>query len=584
MTRYKKSIICFLILCFIAAAFLTGYCLIAKNYNNINGYNNIENCRLNVAEKSFENEIEPIRLYGEWEFFYNQFIVSDNLDVQKSETIFVPDKWTGKTYQGKALDNTGFASYRLYIDNVPKGEKVVVCNDFCDVAFRVFVNKQLCFQTGTVSKNIAETKTTGTFDYVMPYEVSNENQTLEIVIEVSNNNMGGLYKTPLYTSENIYTTWTQSDWYSNALTYFVMGMLIIIILIQIIFNVVINKNKQGLFSVVAIVSLFLHFFTTIDAYRILTSTFGFISYSAIHCLSIITAFVYICSVLLLYLRHCVKNKKQWYIHGAVAFLNLICVVLFLCFKYINVAYLILLPCFLSCLYYLFMFAHSVAKKQKYSIINSLVYIFSLIIIFCEFTDNLGLLEVGNRTLYNYGILWVLVLYLFITFDKLKNINNIAKNVEKIKNDNLKKQIASGNLSNEIKIYTFGQFNVFIGKNVVNFKSAKSKELLALLVDKLGGELTIDEVITRLYPEKDPFLAKKSYRDILIKLRETLKNNNIENLITTERGKISLNKNMVAFCDLWEYIENPKDIFVDEYMISYDWAVDRLMELDNLKNN
>ena len=40
--------------------------------------------------------------------------------------------------------------------------------------------------------------------------------------------------------------------------------------------------------------------------------------------------------------------------------------------------------------------------------------------------------------------------------------------------------------------------------------------------------------------------------------------------------------MIAYCDLWEYMENPKDIIVDEYMISYDWAVDRLMDLENYK--
>jgi len=61
----------------------------------------------------------------------------------------------------------------------------------------------------------------------------------------------------------------------------------------------------------------------------------------------------------------------------------------------------------------------------------------------------------------------------------------------------------------------------------------------------------------------------------------LKENNIEGLLITERGKVSLDKNMITYCDLWEQLENPKDINVDEYMISYDWAVERSAELSRL---
>mgnify|MGYP003266795424 FL=1 len=54
----------------------------------------------------------------------------------------------------------------------------------------------------------------------------------------------------------------------------------------------------------------------------------------------------------------------------------------------------------------------------------------------------------------------------------------------------------------IFIRTFGRFDVFIDQELVKFQNAKSKELLALCVDRMGGEVTMEEAIDKLWPEKD----------------------------------------------------------------------------------
>ena len=56
--------------------------------------------------------------------------------------------------------------------------------------------------------------------------------------------------------------------------------------------------------------------------------------------------------------------------------------------------------------------------------------------------------------------------------------------------------------------TFSHFDCYVNKTVVDFARAKSKELLALLVDKRGATLTMEEAITCLWGEKPLDLSKK----------------------------------------------------------------------------
>ena len=53
----------------------------------------------------------------------------------------------------------------------------------------------------------------------------------------------------------------------------------------------------------------------------------------------------------------------------------------------------------------------------------------------------------------------------------------------------------------IAVRTFGRFDVFAAGRPICFKNAKSKELLALCVDRRGGEVMMDEAIDMLWPER-----------------------------------------------------------------------------------
>ncbi|MDD3130162.1 MAG: hypothetical protein PHW21_07315, partial [Candidatus Izemoplasmatales bacterium] len=112
--KISKVLIVYTILLLIIAALGATYILYSKNYNNVYGYPSIENHTLNLENASLDNKRIPIRLYGEWEFYYNQWIVTDSEDEAiPTGTINVPEKWSGRNYNGQILPRNGFASYKL---------------------------------------------------------------------------------------------------------------------------------------------------------------------------------------------------------------------------------------------------------------------------------------------------------------------------------------------------------------------------------------------------------------------------------------------------------------------------------------
>lgn len=123
-----------------------------------------------------------------------------------------------------------------------------------------------------------------------------------------------------------------------------------------------------------------------------------------------------------------------------------------------------------------------------------------------------------------------------------------------------------------KIYfkAFSHFDCFVNDVLIDFNRAKSKELLALLVEKHGSELTLDEAITKLWIDKDPKLAKKLYRDAVCRLRLALKKYNIVHILNVKRGRISLNINYCN-CDYWDYLDGKQVDFKGEYMRPYEWS-------------
>lgn len=127
---------------------------------------------------------------------------------------------------------------------------------------------------------------------------------------------------------------------------------------------------------------------------------------------------------------------------------------------------------------------------------------------------------------------------------------------------------------KIFIRTFGRFDLFVNGRVIKFKRAKAKELLALLVDRQGGIVTMQYAVDKLWPNRFyDDSTKQMYRDAISKLRQTLNENNCNSLVSFERGASYINLEEFD-CDYYRLVSKDTDAMNDyngEYMFDYEWS-------------
>ena len=123
------------------------------------------------------------------------------------------------------------------------------------------------------------------------------------------------------------------------------------------------------------------------------------------------------------------------------------------------------------------------------------------------------------------------------------------------------------------IRTFGNFDLFINGKAVMFSNKKSKEMLALLVDKCGGNLNMEQIIDVLWEDR-PFdeNTKALYRIALKNLRDTLIKEKCADILIETRGQRAIDVKKVD-CDYYNLIngKNTDVIFAGEYMTNYSWG-------------
>ncbi len=139
---------------------------------------------------------------------------------------------------------------------------------------------------------------------------------------------------------------------------------------------------------------------------------------------------------------------------------------------------------------------------------------------------------------------------------------------------------------EVKIQTFGYFEVFVDGSPVLFRNKKSKELLAVLVDHRGGYVTSSDVISCLW-ENEPVNTKTNarYRKAVMFLKRTLAEYGIDYIIETADRQRRLICDAVD-CDLFRFLAGEEEYLSNYngvYMLNYSWSEWTASYLNNIKN-
>ena len=141
-------------------------------------------------------------------------------------------------------------------------------------------------------------------------------------------------------------------------------------------------------------------------------------------------------------------------------------------------------------------------------------------------------------------------------------------------------------SRTVSIRTFGYFDVFVGDKPIAFRNKKSKELLALLVDRRGGYVTSEEAIGFLWEDEPANTVTLSrYRKVALRLKNTLEEYGISYIMEAVDGKRRIVMENVQ-CDLYNYLSGQEaysQLFKGSYLTNYGWAETTLGELANNQN-
>ena len=138
-----------------------------------------------------------------------------------------------------------------------------------------------------------------------------------------------------------------------------------------------------------------------------------------------------------------------------------------------------------------------------------------------------------------------------------------------------------NSKSNVFIRTFGYFDVFVNDKPIAFKNKKSKELLALLVDRRGGFVTSEEAISFLWEDEDAnTVTLARYRKVAFRLKNILEEYGIADIMESVDGKRRIDITKVD-CDLFNYLsgnDQYSQLFKGTYLTNYSWGETTLSEL------
>ena len=126
----------------------------------------------------------------------------------------------------------------------------------------------------------------------------------------------------------------------------------------------------------------------------------------------------------------------------------------------------------------------------------------------------------------------------------------------------------------IRVRTFGTFDVYVDGRPVSFRLAKSKEILAYLVDRQGSGVTRAEVFAAVWEDSLYDRRMQKQFDVYLRsLRNTLREAGIPEILEMEKGILRVRPDTFS-CDAYRFYSGDSsaiNAYRGEYMTAYSWA-------------
>ena len=123
----------------------------------------------------------------------------------------------------------------------------------------------------------------------------------------------------------------------------------------------------------------------------------------------------------------------------------------------------------------------------------------------------------------------------------------------------------------LTVKCFGNFEVYAQGKILNFKPLKSKELLAILVDRRGAGMTAKQICSIMWSGIEDDSKHMTYvRQLFFDLRNALRYADAEEVLQQNGYNYFLNTELID-CDYFSYLQTGEPRFHGEYMMQYSWA-------------
>ena len=250
---------------------------------------NISSAQANLNKYDFEKE-KLVYITGEWQFFWNEHIVSEKKQNQPTDFfVQVPSSWTTYDLNGEKLSNGGKASYRTVLNNVNIKEPFVVSVPNLPGKCEVFIDGVCVFSNHKIP---GTNYTTVIESYAIPFDPEEaKDNDYEIIIEITCNYSSGLTAVPILSSyENYHSreigTLAQRYFYIGITMFFAISALVLAILNKH------EKNNNNFWLFVLCITFAFRMLITNEGYMVSHGLFGNIEYE------IMTSLVYVSTYIL----------------------------------------------------------------------------------------------------------------------------------------------------------------------------------------------------------------------------------------------------------------------------------------------
>lgn len=126
----------------------------------------------------------------------------------------------------------------------------------------------------------------------------------------------------------------------------------------------------------------------------------------------------------------------------------------------------------------------------------------------------------------------------------------------------------------LKAQCFGTFEVYAGGEPLHFKRARTKELLAYLIDRRGAGVSARELYSQLWEGKAGEKGDLNYlHQLTSDLRKTLKSAGAEEVLVSRSRGYAVDPELID-CDYYRFLRGEERAvrqFTGEYMTNYSWS-------------